>query len=155
MKTKIGIPLKMYEELDSFKLYMNVVGLLTNLSEFPIYLIKNREAVNEMIIGMLTENYVACALKQNDLNPNYWQNEYDSKIDFILQMEKSSISPIEVKSSTHVKSRSLNNYIKEYHPNYAIRISERNFGFKNNIKSVPLYAVFGIGKIEREKKNEK
>ena len=81
------------------------------------------------------------------------------EIDFLIAKAKigsrHNISPIEVKSSTHVKSRSLNNYIKEYHPNYAIRISERNFGFKNNIKSVPLYAVFGIGKIEREKKNEK
>ena len=38
VKTKIGVPLKMYVELDSFKLYMNDVGLLTNLSEFPIYL---------------------------------------------------------------------------------------------------------------------
>ena len=40
IKTKIGIPLKMYEEMDSFKLYMNDVGLLTNLSEFPLFLIK-------------------------------------------------------------------------------------------------------------------
>src|SRR5699024_10417297 len=85
IKTKIGVPLKMYEELDSFKLYMNDVGLLTNLSEFPLYLIKNREAVNESMIGMLTENYVATSLKINGFNLNYWKNEYDSKIDFILR----------------------------------------------------------------------
>lgn len=47
VKTKIGLPLKMYEELDYFKLYINDIGLLTNLSKFPLYLIKNKEAVNE------------------------------------------------------------------------------------------------------------
>ncbi len=146
IKVKIGLPLKMYEELDSFKLYMNDVGLLTNLSEFPIYLIKNREAVNETMIGMLTENYVADSLKYNNLNLNYWKNEYDSKLDFILQSENGLIIPLEVKTSTHIKSRSLNNYMKEFNPKYGIRLSSKNFGFKNNIKSVPLYAVFCINK---------
>ncbi len=146
IKTKIGLPLKMYEELESFKIYMNDVGLLTNLSEFPIYLIKNREAVNETMIGMLTENYVASSLKYNNLNLNYWKNDYDSKLDFILQSEKGLIIPIEVKTSTHIKSRSLNNYMKEFKPKYGIRLSTKNFGFKNNIKSVPLYAVFCINK---------
>ncbi len=144
VKTKIGVPLKMYEELDSFKLYMNDVGLLTNLSEFPIYLIKNREAVNELMIGMLTENYVASSLKYNGLNLNYWKNDFNSKLDFILQSEKGLIVPLEVKSNIHTKSKSLNNYMKEYKPKYGIRISSKNFGFKNNIKSVPLYAVFCI-----------
>lgn len=144
IKTKIGLPLKMYEELESFKLYMNDVGLLTNLSEFPIYFIKNREAVNETMIGMLTENYVASSLKHNGLNLNYWKNEFDSELDFVLQSEKGLIIPLEVKTSIHTKSRSLNNYIKEYKPKYGIRISSKNFGFKNSIKSVPLYAVFCI-----------
>ena len=146
IKTKIGLPLKMYEELESFKIYMNDVGLLTNLSEFPIYLIKNREAVNETMIGMLTENYVASSLKYNNLNLNYWKNDYDSELDFILQSEKGLIIPIEVKTSMHIKSRSLNNYMKEFKPKYGIRLSTKNFGFKNNIKSVPLYAVFCINK---------
>lgn len=146
IKTKIGIPLKMYEEVDSFKLYMNDVGLLTNLSEFPLYLLKNRDAANDLMIGMLTENYVATTFKINGLNLNYWKNEYDSKLDFILQSSNGNIIPVEVKTSIHTKSRSLNNYMTEYNPVYAIRISSKNFGFENNIKSVPLYAVFCIKK---------
>lgn len=155
IKTKIGLPLKMYEELDSFKLYMNDVGLLTNLSEFPIYLIKNREAVNETMIGILTENYVASALKYNNLNLNYWKNEYDSELDFILQSEKGLIIPLEVKTSNHTKSRSLNNYINEFKPKYSIRLSSKNFGFKNGIKSVPLYATFCINKQSLDEMAEK
>lgn len=146
IKTKIGVPLKMYEEIESFKLYMNDVGLLTNASEFPLYLIRNRESANVTMIGMLTENYVASALKYNQVNLNYWKNDYDSEIDFILQSEKGEIIPLEVKASDHVKSRSLNNYITDYKPKYAIRTSLRNFGLKNNIKSVPLYAIFCITK---------
>lgn len=146
IKTKIGIPLKMYEEVDSFKLYMNDVGLLTNLSEFPLYLLKNRDAANDLMIGMLTENYVATTFKINGLNLNYWKNEYDSELDFILQSNNGNIIPVEVKTSIHTKSRSLNNYMTEYNPVYAIRVSSKNFGFENNIKSVPLYAVFCIKK---------
>lgn len=144
IKSKVGVPLKMYEEMDSFKLYMNDVGLLVNLSEFPIYLIRNREAVNESMLGMLTENYVASSLKYNGFNLHYWKNEWESEIDFIVQSQNGLIIPIEVKTSTHTKSRSLNNYNKEYNPKYAIRISEKNFGFINNIKSIPLYATFCI-----------
>ena len=153
-KTKIGIPLKLYEEIESFKIYMNDVGLLTNLSKFPLYLIQNREAANETMIGMLTENFVASSLKYNNLNINYWKNKFDSEVDFILQSEKGLIIPLEVKSSTHTKSRSLNNYIKEYKPKYAIRLSTKNFGFKNNIKSVPLYAAFCITKNSLDEENK-
>ena len=35
-------------------------------------------------------------------------------------------------------------YMKRYNPQYAIRISTKNFGFANNIKSLPLYATFGV-----------
>ena len=34
--------------------------------------------------------------------------------------------------------------MKRFKPKYAIRISKRNFGFENNIKSVPLYAAYLI-----------
>ena len=125
---------------------MNDVGLLTNLSEFPLYLLKNREAANELMIGMLTENYVASSLKYNGINLNYWKNDYDSEVDFILQSTNGNIIPLEVKSSTNTKSRSLNNYMKEYEPKYGIRISTKNFGYENNIKSIPLYATFCINK---------
>lgn len=144
VKTGVGVPLKMYEEVDSFKLYMNDTGLLTNKSKFPLYLIQNQEAGNELMIGMLVENYVADCLKYNDVNLNYWHNEGQSEVDFLLQSTNGLIIPLEVKASTNTKSKSLNNYVEKYHPKYAIRLSLKNFGFNNNIKSVPLYAAFCI-----------
>ena len=52
---------------------------------------------------------------------------------------------MEVKFDKDTKSKSLEVYKEEYEPKYSIRVSQKNFGFENNIKSVPLYAVFCIG----------
>ena len=141
---KVGVPLEMYKEIDSFKLYMNDVGLLTNISDFPLYLIQNQQAVNEMMIGMLTENFVATSLKYNGINLYYWKNNGECEVDFVVQSENGLIIPIEVKSSKNTKSKSLNMYIQTNKPKYSIRISSKNFGYVNNIKSVPLYATFCI-----------
>lgn len=46
-----------------------------------------------------------------------------------------------IKASDNTTSKSLNYYIERYKPKYSIRISAKNFGFNNNIKSIPLYAV--------------
>lgn len=54
------------------------------------------------------------------------------------------VRQIEVKASDNITSKSLNSYIKKYNPKYSIRISTKNFGFENNIKSIPLYAAFLI-----------
>jgi len=83
----------MFEEIDSFKLYRCDVGLLTNVSKFPLYLIKNQEVANETIIGMLNENYIASCLKYNNLN--YWHNDGQSEVDFILQSNNGLIIPLE------------------------------------------------------------
>lgn len=64
-------------------------------------------------------------------------------MDFILY-NNDGIIPVEVKADDNVGSKSLKVYMSRYNPNYAIRISTKNFGYENNIKSVPLYAAFLI-----------
>jgi predicted AAA+ superfamily ATPase len=66
-----------------------------------------------------------------------------AELDFILQKGDEMIA-VEVKTGTHVKSRSLTMFADKYKSAYSIRISGKNFGFENGIKSVPLYAVFCI-----------
>ncbi|MDR1347296.1 MAG: ATPase, partial [Prevotellaceae bacterium] len=61
-------------------------------------------------------------------------------VDFLLSQE-TGIIPCEVKAADNVKSKSLSVYVSKYKPEYSIRISAKNFGFENGIKSVPLYAV--------------
>ncbi|WP_442957624.1 DUF4143 domain-containing protein [Petrimonas sp.] len=71
----------------------------------------------------------------------YWQSDGKAEIDFVLQIDDSVI-PVEVKKGIHNRSRSLGIFAEKYKSPYTIRISKKNFGFENNIKSVPLYAVF-------------
>ena len=62
----------------------------------------------------------------------------------MLYSQEDGIISIEVKSGNNFKSVSLNMYINEYKPKYAIRFSTRNFELEKNIKSIPLYAAFCI-----------
>lgn len=142
-KTSSQMPLEMYKDLSSFKLYMSDVGLFVNKARYPLYQIDLNTQPTMISMGPLTEHYVANELKVNGYETYYWESEGKAELDFIIQKE-TEIIPIEVKSNIHTKSRSLDLYMKNYKPKYAIRISEKNFGFENNIKSVPLYAVFCI-----------
>lgn len=73
----------------------------------------------------------------------YWKSEHSAEIDFIIQ-RGGDIVPIEVKSADNTKAKSLNAYMTAYKPAYAIKVSAKNFGFENGIKTVPLYAAFCI-----------
>ena len=137
---QIKLPFNTYISLSDFKLYMNDVGLLTADSELLFNDIYNKNESIYDYFGGLTENYVFNQLKQNNIIPYYYTDDKSLEIDFIIRLNE-DIIPIEVKSSERTISKSLNKYIEKYKPKYAIRISEKNFGFDNNIKSVPLYAV--------------
>ncbi len=135
------MPPKAYEDLSSFKLYMGDVGLLCKLSGVNFGAMSREQ--DRMYLGGITENYVACALVVNGLSLMYWESKGRSEIDFVI-VNKDGVIPVEVKTAINNKSKSLSTYREKYKPPYAIRISKRNFGFDNQIKSVPLYAVFCI-----------
>lgn len=137
------LPLEMHKDLTSFKLYMSDVGLFVNKAKYPLYQVDLSTQPTMISMGPLTEHYVANELKVNGYELYYWESNGKAELDFLIQ-KNTDIVPIEVKTSVHTKSRSLDIYMKNYNPNYAIRISEKNFGLENNIKSVPLYAVFCI-----------
>lgn len=145
------LPLRAYQDLSSFKIYMSDIGLLTLKSNIPSYSIMSSESRNFTFIGAITENYVAQALSSNGFDLAYWTSKDTAEIDFIIQ-DEDLIIPIEVKSGVNTRSRSLNVYKKKYNPEYSIRISAKNFGFENNIKSVPLYAVFCIKENKKRQK---
>ena len=142
---KVEIPLKAYIDDDYFKLYLSDIGLLVSILEIRYNdIMLNKEF---MYKGVLAENYVATELIHNYETLYYWQSENRAEIDFLINA-KDGIIPIEVKANTNNNSKSLNLYMKKYKPSFAIRISSKNFGFENNIKSVPLYATFCISEFE-------
>lgn len=142
-KANAEIPLEMHKDLSSFKLYMSDIGLFVNKAGYPLYQIDLNTQPIMISMGPLTEHYVANELRAKGYNLYYWESEGKAEVDFLIQKEL-EIVPIEVKSNIHTKSRSLDVFKKIYSPKYSIRISEKNFGFENGIKSVPLYAVFCI-----------
>lgn len=126
---------------DHFKLYLSDVGILVNMLQ-----VKYNDIILDNLLqykGIIAENYVATQLVAKNIPLMYWESGNRAEIDFILY-NNDGIIPIEVKANDNVGSQSLNVYIKRYHPKYAIRISTKNFGFSNNIKSIPLYATFCI-----------
>ena len=142
-KVNPELPLEMHKDLASFKLYMSDVGLFVNKARYPLYQIDLNSQPTMIAMGPLTEHYVANELRVKGYETYYWESNGIAELDFLIQ-KNIDIIPIEVKTSIHTKSRSLDIYMKKYNPKYAIRISEKNFGFENNIKSVPLYATFCI-----------
>lgn len=135
-----SIPVKVFFEPNTFKIYLNDVGLLRIMSDLS-YL----DITSGIYNGILAENYVAVELKSSlNKSLSYYKNESSTlEIDFLLQCSD-GIIPIEVKSSDNTQSKSLKTYVNKFNPKYSIRVSSKNFGFVNNIKSVPLYAVFCI-----------
>ncbi len=137
------IPINAYVDLVNFKLYMADIGILTLRSEIPLQTILSPIEVDNTFLGAMTENYVAQAFATKEYKLLYWQSDGKAKVDFVLQTD-GAVVPIEVKKSRRNRSKSLGVFVEKYKSPYSIRISKKNFGFENKIKSVPLYAVFCI-----------
>lgn len=136
-------PLENYRDIDAFKIYVSDLGLLCAkkgiMANDILYMV---EELNDFKGGMV-ENYVNVQLTINGYNTYYWESERGAEIDFVIQREGTLI-PIEVKSADNIKAKSLKVYMETYKPDYAIKLSAKNFGFENGKKTVPLYAAFCI-----------
>lgn len=140
---QIKKPLENYRDIDAFKIYVSDMGLLCAKKDVAandiLYMV---DELNDFKGGM-TENYVNVQLSINGYNTYYWQPERGAEIDFIIQREGRLI-PIEVKSADNTRAKSLKVYMDTFKPEYAIKLSSKNFGYEDNKKIVPLYAAFCI-----------
>ena len=140
---QIKKPLENYRDIDAFKIYVSDLGLLCAKKDLVandvLYMV---EELNDFK-GGLTENYVNIQLTINGYKTYYWESNRGAEIDFIIQRDGQLI-PIEVKSADNTRAKSLQVYMDTYKPNYAIKLSTKNFGLVENKKIVPLYAAFCI-----------
>lgn len=140
---QIRKPLENYRDIDSFKIYVSDPGLLCAKKDLAandiLYMV---EEINDFKGGM-AENYVHVQLTANGYRTYYWTSERGAEIDFVIQREGSLI-PIEVKTADNTRAKSLKVYMETYKPDYAIKLSAKNFGFEDGKKIVPLYAAFCI-----------
>ncbi len=136
------MPLPAYADQTSFKIYMSDVGLLVNKSHMAVTSILSNEP--NIYMGAVTENYVAQQLVAKGYSLNYWTtSNSQAELDFVLQKED-KIYGIEVKKGEHVRSRSLSVFKQKFSPDYAVRLSSKNFGRTEDVISIPLYAMYLI-----------
>lgn len=134
------MPLPVYADQTSFKIYMSDVGLLVNKSHMSVNTIITGES--NIFMGAVTENYIAQQLAAKNYPLYYWTvANSQAELDFVLQKDD-KIYAIEVKKGDHVRSRSLSVFRQKYSPDYAIRFSQKNFGKTEDVISIPLYAAF-------------
>jgi len=138
------IPLISYMDFNIFKLYLLDIGLLNAMAEISAKeIFDEQKDIIDTFKGTIAEQFVCQELKALDayLPIFYWGREKTlAEIDFLIQY-KNNIIPIEVKSDIHTQAKSLNVYMKEYNPKYAVRTSLKNFGIKDNLYSIPLYLI--------------
>ena len=134
-------PIAVYADLSAFKLYMGDVGLLTMKSGISQQTVLSGEG--NTFVGALTENYIAQQLTARGWPLYYWESKSTAEVDFVLQ-KGSQIIGVEVKKGENVRSRSLSVFRGSYQPACCIRFSLKNYGEKDGLRSVPLYAAFCV-----------
>ena len=143
-----GIPLKAYEDLKAFKLFLVDVGLLGCMAG-----LRQRTLLdgNDLFIefkGALTEQYVCQQLKTiEDLGVYYYTNDRGScEIDFIVDTGEQVI-PVEVKAETNLRAKSLKTYQEKFTHEIAVRTSMADFKKEDRLVNLPLYAVEQIAEL--------
>ena len=140
---QIKKPLENYRDIDAFKIYVSDLGLLCAKKDLAANdILYMAEELNDFKGGM-AENYVNVQLSINGYHTYYWGSARGAEIDFVIQRNEQLI-PIEVKSADNTRAKSLKVYMETYDPEYAIKLSAKNFAFEDNKKTVPLYAAFCI-----------
>lgn len=138
--TKPNMPLISYNDLASFKMYLNDVGLLRKKTDLDSKIIIEENKLFQEFKGALTENYVLQTLVANGLKPYYYTFDNRYEIDFIIQYQN-EIIPIEVKAGKCLNNTSLKVYNEINNPNTRIRFSMKNLNKDDNLINIPLFMV--------------
>jgi hypothetical protein len=137
------LSLAAYSDPGAFKLYHADTGLLSAMAGLTEKSLTAESSTGSGFKGALAENYVAESLKAAGYDLYYWESDGKAEVDFVIQAGEYVI-PIKVKASHNVRSRSLGEFVRRYSPPFSYRVSEKNFGNENNIRSIPFYAMFCV-----------
>lgn len=150
--TTPGIPISGYEDLSAFKIYLADVGVLRRLAKLDPVAFREGNRLFTEFKGALTENFVLQSLvPQFDASPHYWSRINPSyEVDFVVQHEN-DIIPIEVKSDTNIKSRSLKKYAETFpsQTKLRVRFSMNNLRIDDGVLNIPLFMVDEADKLIR------
>lgn len=140
--SKPVVPLKFYEDMASFKLFLLDCGLLGALSETPPEQILIGDNVFEEYKGAFTENYVLQQLKSLPYTFVYYYSNDNStlEIDFVVQHE-AHVIPIEVKAEENLRAKSLRQFVTDNSGLHGVRFSMSDYREQDWLTNVPLWAV--------------
>ena len=140
-----GIPLKAYEDLKAFKLFIVDVGLLGCMTGLRQRTLLDGDDLFVEFKGALTEQYVCQQLKAiEDLGVYYYTNDRGScEIDFVVDTGE-QIVPIEVKAETNLRAKSLKTYRERFEPELSVRTSMADYKKEDWLLNLPLYAIENI-----------
>lgn len=146
--TKPNLPLKAYEDLKAFKLFLVDVGLLSCLVRLGQTVLLDGDRLFNEFKGALTEQYVLQQLKTvKELGTYYWTNDRGSaEIDFLLDTG-TEVIPVEVKADKNLKAKSLKTYCEKFKPKTAVRTSMSDYKKEDWLTNIPLWAIEIIAKI--------
>lgn len=135
------MPLKVYEDLSAFKLYLLDVGLLGAMAEVdPATLILPNDMKEGK--GMFTENFVCTHLAASIEQSIFYYSKDNSpmEIDFMIQ-HGTNIVPVEVKSEENLKSKSLSAFLQQNESMHGVRFSMSPYREQERMTNVPLYGA--------------
>lgn len=147
-----NLPLKAYEDLKAFKLFLVDVGLLGCMVGLKQSVLLEGNNLFVEFKGALTEQYVMQQLATiSSLNIYYYTNDRGScEIDFVIDNGETVI-PVEVKAEVNLRAKSLKTYKEKFHPEVSVRTSMSDFHREEWLVNLPLYAIEEIETVRAEK----
>ena len=141
------LPLESMKDNTYFKIYMADVGLLRKKSNVNYRTILNGDESFIQFKGAFSENYIMSELKCLGVSAYFWRTKADAEVDFISDYE-GVLFPIEVKSATNTKAKSLQLFCKRFDSKLAFKASLKNVGDnmieETHIWNIPLYIFFRL-----------
>ena len=137
------IPIMSYANASAFKLYHLDVGLLAAMVRLDERVLLEGNQVFTEFRGSLAEQLALQELQvDGGLDVCYWAMDGQSRaeVEFIVQTG-SQIVPVEVKSGTNLRAKSLAVYMNKYQPRLAVRSSVANYKKTDNLYDVPFYLL--------------
>ena len=143
-----SLPLKAYEDLKAFKLFLLDIGLLSCMVRLRQDVLLDGNALFREFKGALTEQYVMQQMKTLDnVTAYYWTNDRNSaEIDFLIDTG-AEVIPVEVKAEINLQAKSLKTFREKFDPALSVRTSMADFHKGDGLIDLPLYAIENIDRL--------
>lgn len=144
--TEPNIPLKAYEDVSAYKLFLLDVGLLGAMNDLDSRSLLENDKLFKDYNGSITEQYVLQEFKTiGDLPIFYWASN-KAELDFLIQYQN-NIIPVEVKATINLQAKSLKSFRQKYEPKISIRSSLADYEENTGLFNIPLYDIENIKEI--------